>query len=636
MSEQAERHEFQSEAKQVLELMIHSVYSNPDIFLRELISNASDALDKLRIESLSDETLGYSQGEGKITVRIDPEKHTLTVSDNGVGMSRGELISFLGTIAKSGTREFIAAMNEARGNGDLIGQFGVGFYSSFIVAERVTVDTRKAGTEESWLWSSAGDGTFSIEPGGRESRGTDVTLYIEERGKDDDDAPSEIKNYLSKWTLREIIKKYSDFVSHPIYLEDSSEKKEDENAKDEPVNSMKAIWIRAESDVSDDEYDEFYKHITHDWENPMERIVYRAEGTNEFHALLYIPSRPPFDLFYREGAHGIELYIRRVFIMSDCRDLIPEYLRFVRGVVDSEDLPLNVSREILQQDSMTAMIKRGVVRKVLDTLKKMKSDRPGDYEKFWGMFGEALKEGMVSDAKNRDAIMKLALFRASRSGQTSLEDYAAGMREGQKSIYYIAGGKSEALANSPKLEAFSERGIDVLLLSDPIDEIWISAAREFDSHQFVSVSSADVEIEGGEPLPHDGGPEGQDGDSLAPRVKEALKDVEGFSGVEDVKLSSRLVGSPATFAWKGEPISPQMRNFFRSMGQDTPPERRVLEINASHPLIEKISRSDWTGEAPKDWAVLIAGLASISDGEPVQNAAAFTRTLEKLLSIPEA
>jgi molecular chaperone HtpG len=631
MSGQAERHEFQSEAKQVLELMIHSVYSNPDIFLRELISNASDALDKLRIESLSDETLGYARGEGKITVRIDSEKRTLTVSDNGIGMSRDELIAFLGTIAKSGTREFIAAMNEARGNGDLIGQFGVGFYSSFIVAERVTVDTRKAGTEESWLWDSAGDGTFSIEPGGRELFGTDVTLYIKERGKDDEDSPSEIKNYLSRWTLREIIKKYSDFVSYPIYLEDQGEKKDAGDMKDEPVNSMKAIWIRSEADVPDDEYNEFYKHITHDWEDPMERIVYRAEGTNEFHALLYIPSRLPLDLFYREGAHGIELYIRRVFIMSDCRDLIPEYLRFVRGVVDSEDLPLNVSREILQQDSMTAMIKRGVVRKVLDTLKKMKTDRAEDYKKFWGMFGEVFKEGIVSDAKNRDAIMKLALFTASLSGWISLEDYAANMKEGQKSIYYITGGKSDALASSPKLEAFSERGIDVLLLSDPIDEIWISAVREFDSHQFASASAADVEIEGGEPPRKDGASEGKDEDDLASRVKDALKNIEGFADVEDVKLSSRLVGSPATFVQKGEPISPQMRNFFRSMGQDTPPERRVLEINALHPLIKKISRSDWTGEASRDWAVLISGLASISDGEPVRNAADFTRTLEGML-----
>jgi molecular chaperone HtpG len=631
MSGQAERHEFESEAKRVLELMIHSVYSNPDIFLRELISNASDALDKLRIESLSDETLGFSQGEGKITVRFDPEKRTLTVSDNGIGMSRDELVSYLGTIAKSGTGEFIAAMDEARGAGDLIGRFGVGFYSSFIVAGRVTVDTRKAGTDESWLWDSSGDGSFSIEPGLKASTGTDVTLHIREREKDGEDSPSEAKDYLSEWTLREIIKKYSDFVSYPIYLEDASDKKDSKDGADEPVNSMKAIWIRAESDVPDDEYNEFYKHITHDWEDPMERIVYRGEGTSEFHALLYIPSRPPLDLFYREGAHGIELYIRRVFIMSDCRDLMPEYLRFVRGVVDSEDLPLNVSREILQQDSLTAAIKRGVVRKVLDTLKKMKSERAGDYKKFWGMFGEVLKEGIVSDIKNRGVIMKLALFGGSMSGQTSLEDYVAGMKEGQNSIYYITGGKSDALASSPKLEAFSERGIDVLLLSDPIDEIWISAVREFDSHQFASASSADVKIEGGESVSSDPATDEKDDSGFLSRVKETLKALEGFDDVEDVRVSQRLVGSPATFVQKGEAISPQMRNFFRSMGQDTPPERRVLEINASHPIVKKISQAEWTDETSKDWTVLLAGLARISDGEPVENASAFTRTLAKLL-----
>ena len=422
MDEVTNRYEFQSEAKQVLDLMIHSVYSNPDIFLRELISNASDALDKLRIEALSDEALVFDRESARISVTVTPDARTITVSEDGIGMSRDELVNFLGTIAKSGTKEFIAAMNEARGNGDLIGQFGVGFYSSFIVSDRVTVNTRKAGSDEAWLWDSTGDGTFTISESERSEHGTDVTLYIKERGKSDDDA-EDFKNYLSKWSLREIIKKYSDFVSYPIYLNDAGEKKkEDEESKEEPVNSMKAIWIRPEAEVTAEEYNEFYRHVTHDWEEPMERVVYKAEGTNEFYTLLYIPSRPPLDLFYREGAHGISLYIRRVFIMNDCRDLIPEYMRFVRGVVDSEDLPLNVSREILQQDALTAMIKRGGVRKVLDTLKKMKSDRQEDYKKFWGMFGEVLKEGIVQDIKNRDAILKLATFQSSRSGETSLEE----------------------------------------------------------------------------------------------------------------------------------------------------------------------------------------------------------------------
>jgi len=627
MDEKESRYEFQSEAKQVLELMIHSVYSNPDIFLRELVSNASDALDKLRIESFSGEGIQFGRDSARITVRLSPDAHTLTVSDNGIGMSREELVSFLGTIAKSGTKEFITAMKEAKGNSDLIGQFGVGFYSSFIVADRVTVETRKAGTEEPWLWESAGDGTYTIAPGNRDGSGTDVTLYIKERPKDDEDA-SEFKNYLSRWTIREIIKKYSDFVSYPIYLEDESEKKsEGEEEKPEPVNSMKAIWIRPESEVPAEDYNEFYRHLTHDWEDPMERVAYKAEGTNEFYALLYIPSRPPFDLFYREGAHGISLYIRRVFIMNDCRDLIPEYLRFVRGVVDSEDLPLNVSREILQQDALTAMIKRGVVRKILDTLKKMKSDRPEDYSKFWGMFGEALKEGIVSDLKNRDTIMKLARFSSSKAGETSLEEYVANVKEGQKSIYYITGGKSDALAASPKLEAFRDRGIDVLLLRDTIDEIWLGAVREFDSHPFVSASSADIEIEGA-PENKDKPEEARD-DGFISRLKEAMKGIEALKAIEDVRYSSRLVDSPATFVQKGEPISPQMRNFFRTMGQDVPPEQKVLEVNASHPLVKKMSGED-SGDT-KDWAVLLAGLASISDGEPVADAAVFTETLEKLI-----
>ncbi|MDR1966450.1 MAG: molecular chaperone HtpG [Synergistaceae bacterium] len=628
------RYEFQSEAKQVLELMIHSVYSNPDIFLRELISNASDALDKLRIEKLSNEALSEESSNGRITVRIDSANRTITVSDNGIGMSRDELISFLGTIAKSGTKEFIAAMSEAsRGNGDLIGQFGVGFYSSFIVADRVTVDTRRAGSAESWLWESSGDGTFSIGPGRREVCGSDVTLHIKEAEKGDADSPAEAKDYLSKWVLREIVKKYSDFVSYPIYLEERGKDGGDkgEDGEKEPVNSMKALWIRPESSVTDEEYNEFYRHVSHDWEDPMERIVYRAEGTSEFHALLYIPARPPLDLFYREGAHGIELYIRRVFIMNDCRDLIPEYLRFVRGVVDSEDLPLNVSREILQQDALTAMIKRSVVRKVLDSLKKMKSDRPDDYKKFWGMFGEVLKEGIVSDVKNRDAIMKLALFSSSKTGQTSLEDYVANMKEGQKSIYYISGGKSASLVDSPKLEAFSDRGLDVLLMGDPIDEIWLASVREYEKHVFVSAASADAEIEGGaseakaEP-PGDGAPD----DSVASRLKEAMKGMEGFAAIEDVRLSSRLVDSPATFVQKGEAISAQMRNFFKSMGQEAPPEHKILEINAAHPLIKKVSESD--EGALKDWAVLLAGLACIADGEVVENPRAFARTIEKLLA----
>ena len=631
-----ERHEFQSEAKQVLELMIHSVYSNPDIFLRELISNASDALDKLRIGHLGDDSLPDPSKDGRITVTVDAKERIVTVTDNGIGMSHDELVDYLGTIARSGTKEFVRAAKDAAsaGRSDLIGQFGVGFYSAFIVAGRVTVETRKAGTDESWLWDSTGDGSFTIDRGELGENGTEITLYMKDKEEGDPDEEGTGKDYLSTWTLRTIIKQYSDFVSYPIYLKETGkeEKPEDEQ---EPVNSMKAIWIRPESEVSDEEYKEFYRHVTHDWEDPAERIVYRAEGTNEFHALLYIPSHPPMDLFYREGSHGVQLYIRRVFIMNDCRDLIPEYLRFVKGVVDSEDLPLNVSREILQQDRQTSMIKRSLTRKVLDALKKMKSERSEDYAKFWSTFGIVLKEGLVSDSKNREAILKLALFDSSEGGKTTLEEYVASMKDGQKDIYYLAGGSAEALATSPKLETFRARGIEVLLLGDPVDEIWLAHTPKFGEHAFVSVSSSDIDIPTGEDQRSDEEKERakkiEDAD-LAGKIKEAVSKLEGAaSSVEDVKLSSRLVDSPATFVQKGDPMSAQMRTMFKAMGQELPPEKRVLELNPSHPLIQKVADDAQEGKDLDRWATVLLGLASISDGEPLENAKDFTRTLGEML-----
>ena len=491
MSQNIEKHEFQSEAKQVLELMINSVYSNPDIFLRELISNASDALDKLRIESLSNTDLSDLVKDGEIRIEADKESKTLTVSDNGIGMEREDLVSYLGTIARSGTKEFVKAMQEAASskNGDLIGQFGVGFYSSFIAADKVTVETKKAGSDKSWIWESEGDGTYTISEGSRGSNGTTITLHIKEMDKENEAS----KDYLSEWTLRGIIKQYSDFVTYPIYLEDKSKEKK-EDSKDEPVNSMKALWTRPENEVSEDEYREFYRHLTHDWEDPMDRISYKAEGSSEFRALLYIPSRPPVDLFFQEGKHGVQLYIRRVFIMSDCRELIPEYLRFIKGVVDSEDLSLNISREILQQDRQTAMIKSSITRKVLDALKKMKADRPDEYKKFWQIFGMVLKEGIISDTKNREQIMKLCLLDSSKGEKTTLEEYVSRMADGQENIYYITGGPVKNLEISPKIEGFKKKNIEVLLLGDAVDEIWVNHARKFDEYDFVSVSQEDIAL----------------------------------------------------------------------------------------------------------------------------------------------
>jgi len=565
-----EKHEFQSEAKQVLELMINSVYSNPDIFVRELISNASDAIDKLRIEGLSNPDLSDLAKEGRIEITVDRANQTLTISDNGIGMTRNDLVSYLGTIARSGTKEFAQAMREAASgnNSDLIGQFGVGFYSSFIAADKVSAETRKAGTDESWIWESEGDGTYTIKEGSRTANGTTITMHMKQKdSKYENDTD---KDYLSAWTLRSIIKQYSDFVSYPIILKDK-EKEEKENDKEEPVNSMKALWTRPENEVSDEEYKEFYHHITHDWEDPMERISYKAEGTSEFRALLYIPSHQPMDLFFQDGKHGVQLYIRRVFIMNDCRDLIPEYLRFIKGVVDSEDLSLNVSREILQQDRQTVMIKNSITRKILDTLKKMKQDEPENYKKFWQLFGIVIKEGIISDTKNRENIMKLCLLDSSKGEKTTLDDYVSHMSDGQKKIYYITGSPVNVLAGSPKLETFKKEDIEVLLLGDPVDEIWVNNARKFGDYDFISVSAEEIDMPGAKSdKPEEADKELED-TGLVSKLKESLA-----NAVEDVKISSRLVDSPVCFVQKGEPISPQMRHFFRSMGQEVPEEKRCL------------------------------------------------------------
>ncbi|WP_288334546.1 molecular chaperone HtpG [uncultured Cloacibacillus sp.] len=621
----AEKMEFQSEAKQVLELMINSVYSNPDIFVRELISNASDAIDKLRIESLSHPELAEYAKNGRIDITIDKKAGTLTISDNGIGMDRDDLVSYLGTIARSGTGEFIRAMQEAKNgaNSDLIGQFGVGFYSSFIAADRVTVETLKAGGSESWKWESTGDGTYTIDGGSRAGHGSSITLHMkkEEQPGDDHDIT---KDYLSEWTLRGIIKEYSDFVTYPIYLTDvEKEKKEDE--KEEPVNSMKALWTRPQKDISDDEFNDFYRHISHDWENPLERIYYKAEGTSEFRALLFIPSRPPMDLFYQDGKHGVQLYIRRVFIMNDCKELIPEYMRFIKGVVDSEDLSLNVSREMLQQDRQTAQIKNSLVKKILDTLHKMRKDQPDSYNKFWQTFGVVLKEGIISDLRHREDIMKLCLFDVSEGDKTTLEDYLINMPAGQDKIYYLAGSSLKNLKNSPKLEAFRKKGIKVLLLGDPVDEIWVNHARKFDKYDFVSAAAENLMLPEGEK------DEKKDSEIEKSGLVKKLKDALG-SLVEDVKVSDRLVDSPVCFVQKGEEISPQMRNLFRSMGQEVPEEKRVMEINPDNALIKKIAdESEKENFNAEDWSHLLMGLASIADGEPVPDGQQFTNLVSKLL-----
>ena len=413
-------------------------------------------------------------------------------------------------------------------------------------------------------------------------------------------------------------------MTYPIYLNDTEKEKKD-NEKEEPVNSMKALWTRPQKEISDEEFNDFYRHISHDWENPLEHIYYKAEGTSEFRALLFIPSRPPMDLFYQDGKHGVQLYIRRVFIMNDCKDLIPEYMRFIKGVVDSEDLSLNVSREMLQQDRQTAQIKSSLVKKILDTLRKMQKEQPDSYNKFWQTFGVVLKEGIISDLRHREEIMKLCLFDLSEGDKTTIEDYLVNMPAGQDKIYYLAGSSLKNLKNSPKLEAFRKKGIKVLLLGDPVDEIWVNHARKFDKYDFISAAAEDLM------LPEGGKEEKKDSEiekvGLVKKLKEALGSL-----VEDVKVSDRLVDSPVCFVQKGEEISPQMRNLFRSMGQEVPEEKRVMEINPDNALIKKIAdeseKPDFNAE---DWSNLLMGLASIADGEPVADGQKFTNLVSKLL-----
>ncbi len=622
-----EKYEFQTEAKQVLELMIHSVYSNRDIFLRELVSNASDALDKLRIESLK--AADFERPDPAIRIALDKGSRTLCVTDNGIGMTRDELVAFLGTIAKSGTGEFLAALEEGASSAELIGRFGVGFYSSFMVADRVVVESRRFDSDESWRWESTGDGTFSIEPAALETNGTHVTLFLKPLAPGGEGTPShESRDYTDPWVVRELVKKYSDFVAYPIYLKESGQS-EDEK----PLNSMKALWLRPESEVSEEEYNEFYNHLSRDWEKPLWRIHYRAEGTLEFRSLLYIPQRAPFDLFMPDRAQGVSLYIKRVFIMHDCRELIPEYLRFVKGVVDSEDLSLNVSREILQQNRIVAMIKQNLTRKVLDTLKNHKKESREQYETFWRQFGVVLKEGLVTDAKNRVPLLELALFPSTAGDARSLGDYTAGMPEEQREIYFITGSRLETLRHSPKLELFKARGIEVLLLADPVDEIWLSHCDEFEGKKFRPVAADDLDVEAVKKIKPADAPEETTEESGGWELPGALaKILEGK--VAEVRASSRLVDSPACFVSESDAPSEQMRRMMKSMGHTLPEEKKILEINRKHPLIQKIDSlrcENSDSQALEDWAGTLYDLALIADGELPQDTGAFTKRLSNLL-----
>ncbi|OKJ93131.1 molecular chaperone HtpG [Amycolatopsis sp. CB00013] len=613
MTTSAETLEFQSEARQLLQLMIHSIYSNKDTFLRELVSNASDALDKLRLEAFRDKELQADTDDLHIEIVTDPENRTLTVRDNGIGMSRDDVVALIGTIAKSGTAEFLKKLKETKDSAasqDLIGQFGIGFYASFMVADKVTLLTRRAGSDEGVRWESEGEGTYTIETVPDLPQGTSVVLHLKP-----EDAEDQLFDYTSATKIKQIVKKYSDFITWPIRMTEGEEVV--------TVNSMKALWARPSSDVTEDEYNEFYKHVAHDWNDPLETIRLQAEGTFEYQALLFLPGHAPLDLFMRERKRGVQLYVKRVFIMDDCEALMPEYLRFVKGVVDAQDLSLNVSREILQQDRQIQLIRRRLVKKVLSTVKTLMADENRyKYDTFWKEFGRAVKEGLLDDHENRTAILDICSFASTNDPEklTSLREYVERMKDGQEHIYYLTGESRQSIENSPHLEAFQAKGYEVLVLTDPIDEMWVDAVSGYEEKQFQSVAKGEVEL---------------DSDTTDEQKEE-------FSGlltwltttlseqVKEVRLSSRLTTSPACIVGDTNDVTPTLEKMYRAMGQELPQIKRILELNPGHPLVSGL-RSSFTekgeSEGLAETAELLYGMALLAEGGELADPARFTKLL---------
>jgi len=625
-----EKLEFKTEVKQLLDLMIHSLYSHKEVFLRELISNASDAVDRARYESLTNSDILENDGNWKIKITADKNADTLTISDNGIGMTKDGTIKALGTIAHSGTKEFLAALQskEVKDNPELIGQFGVGFYSSFMVADKITVISRHAGQKDKMgvKWESTGDGTYTIEDIDKETKGTDVILHLME----------EEKKYLDEWEIRSVVKKYSDFIEHPVVMdvekEQESTLKKGEKVKvkeEETLNSMKAIWLKDKSEVTKEEYNEFYKHISHDFTEPARVIHYKAEGTSEFSALLYIPSKAPFNIFYKDYEIGPVLYVKRVQIIDHCEDLIPPYLRFVRGVVDSSDLPLNVSREILQNNRQVEIIKTNITKKVLETLADMNKDEYDSYLTFYREFGRVLKEGIHFDFTRRETIADLLLFPSTKTENGKLrtfQDYIEGMKEDQQEIYYSTGTALGEALKSPYLEAFKDRDIEVLIFLDEIDD-FIFTGFEYKGKKLKSVSKGDISLDKIE------GDEKKDArkkyGKLLDLVKDTLKD-----DIKDVRLSGRLTDSACCLVADEGDMDPQMEKLLKSMGQDVPQRKRILEINPAHPLfaaMNTIFETDKRSPVLDEYTKLLYDQALLLEGSKPKDPAAFAKAVAKLM-----
>lgn len=629
--------------------MIHSVYSNKDTFLRELISNSSDALDKLRLESFRNKDLHVDTSDLHVELEVDKDNRILTVRDNGIGMSRAEVVDLIGTLAKSGTAELRKQLNEAKSEAaaeELIGQFGIGFYSTFMVADKVTLTTRHAGETTGTRWeSTAGSSTYTIEELDEIPQGTSVALHLKPVDEED-----HLFDYTQDWKLREIVKKYSDFIAWPIRMQvertvtegEGEDAEEKTVLEDQTINSMKALWTRPKSEVSDEEYKEFYKHVSHGWDDPLEIIPLKAEGTFEYQALLFIPSHAPFDLFAREHKRGVQLYVKRVFIMDNCEELMPEYLRFVKGVVDAQDLSLNVSREILQQDRQIQMIRKRLVKKVLSTVKDLQgAEDQTEYQTFWTEFGRVLKEGLLSDFDNRETILQVSSFAStnSESELTTLAQYVERMPEGQDTIYYMTGETRQQVESSPHLEAFLAKGREVLILTDPVDEMWVGSVPDFDGKPLQSIAKGEVDLESEE--------EKKASEALREQQDKDFADVLAWLGktleesVKEVRLTNRLTTSPACLVGDVFDFTPMLERMYRASGQALPESKRILELNPTHPLVTGLREAyaatreeadAGTATELSETAELLFGTAVLAEGGELKDPAHFAHILSDRLT----
>jgi len=624
---------FQAEVKQLLQLMIHSLYSNKEIFLRELVSNASDAADKLRFEAINNDALYGNDHELKIRIAFDKDAKTVTISDNGIGMSRDDVISHLGTIAKSGTKEFFSKLSgDQQQDAALIGQFGVGFYSGFIVADRITVETRRAGADaaDGVRWESTGEGDYSIEQIDKSGRGTDVILHLRE-GEEE---------LLSSWKLKSIIRKYSDHISLPIVMqkEEWDEEKKETVVRDEleTVNQASALWARSKSEITEEQYQEFYKHISHDFQEPLTYTHNRVEGRSEYTQLLYVPSHAPFDLWDRNKRGGIKLYVKRVFIMDDAEQLMPTYLRFIKGVIDSSDLPLNVSREILQESRDVRVIREGSTKRVLGMLEEMANSEEGaekdKYATFWKEFGQVLKEGVGEDSGNKDRIAKLLRFAStvneSNEQTVSFADYIGRMKEGQDKIYYVTADNYSAAKNSPHLEIFRKKGVEVILMTDRVDEWMLSFLSEFEGKELVSVAKGGLDLGALEDEA-----EKKEHLEVEAGYKELVESMKGALGekAKDVRVTFRLTDSPACLVADDNELSGNLLRMLKAAGQEAPESKPILEINPNHPLVTRLKYEDASGARFGDWAHILFDQAALAEGGSLPDPASFVKRLNEML-----